>query len=71
MSRHVDDEKKFADEYNTSIGPAGGVHDGYNNGGCNNGDAAPAYGEHPEPVVGLKRQLKSRHIAMISIGGVM
>lgn len=29
------------------------------------------YGEQPEVHSGLKRQLKSRHMAMISIGGVI
>jgi amino acid permease len=52
------EEKKINDDYDQSVAPAT--------------QPAPPYevetvGENG----GLKRQLKSRHIAMISIGGVM
>lgn len=53
------DEKKYGDQYSTQVGSAQDAH-------------APetAYGEG-EVKVGLKRQLKARHMAMISIGGVI
>lgn len=57
-----DDKKGYSDQYTTQVGAVGDVA------------ALPAadYGsEEGEIKVGLKRQLKSRHIAMISIGGVM
>ncbi|RSH95793.1 hypothetical protein EHS25_000885 [Saitozyma podzolica] len=53
------DEKKYGDQYSTQVGSAQDAH-------------APetAFGEG-EVKVGLKRQLKARHMAMISIGGVI
>lgn len=58
------DEKKYGDQYSTQVGSAqdGSAQDAH----------APetAYGEG-EVKVGLKRQLKARHMAMISIGGVI
>jgi amino acid transporter len=58
MSSHLQDEKK-GDAYTQGVGPA----DTY---------VLPDYQEEDVEVRGgLKRQLKNRHIAMISIGGVI
>lgn len=56
------DKKEYGDQYTHQSGAAADVA------------ALPAADYSSEPYeikVGLKRQLKSRHIAMISIGGVM
>jgi amino acid permease len=55
-------EDKKEDVYNTSVGPAGQTSPH---------DAGIGAYETGEEKGGLKRQLKNRHIAMISIGGVM
>jgi amino acid transporter len=55
------DEKKLRDQYMTQVGSAEGAN-----------LAETGYGgEVQEVKAGLKRQLKSRHMAMISIGGVI
>lgn len=57
-----DHEKKYGEEYSTEVGPATGAQ-------YAEGNQYPH--EDVVPAVGLQRQLKSRHLAMISIGGVM
>lgn len=56
-------EEKKTDVFTTQTGPAQGEFVPEADYGYEQGAAAPQ--------VGLKRQLKSRHMAMISIGGVI
>ncbi|WWC95930.1 hypothetical protein V866_002797 [Kwoniella sp. B9012] len=55
---HEYDDKKHADVYSQQVGGADQIHQ-------------PQYTEEVVPHEGLKRSLKSRHLAMISIGGVI
>ncbi|WVQ65948.1 uncharacterized protein L199_004126 [Kwoniella botswanensis] len=55
---HEYDDKKHADVYSQQVGGADQIHQ-------------PQYTEEIVPHDGLKRSLKSRHLAMISIGGVI